>query len=162
MTEVDIKNETTLEAVVNGPELVTLYHAQTGISVSAKVEDLPRLLAIGWREESPDPILALSAALLTLEAIAPALSRYAHGVIDDGVIDRRDDSAHFALFASVDAFSEALRELIVALEARYPRAEAAPVKMARAVSLPEGESTEEILVDPNQVEEFKAKGWDAA
>lgn len=162
MSESNIPHEASVEAVVNGPLKATLFHPTTGIAIEVNASDAPALVALGWLEELVDVESARTAALATLRGIEPALVRYVEGVVIDGVIDRADDSAHAALFVSINAFSEELRKLLQAIEAKYPRAEASPVIMAREVEKSGKLVVEEIGVDPNQVAAFVAEGWKEA
>lgn len=161
MSDIDIPNSSSVEAVVNNPPkaLKTLYHPTLKTSVETTEENLSALFALGFRLKDFDPEVSLAECLAVLKSVEGAVIRYARGVIDDGVIDRSDVSAQVAAFVSVDAFAYALRELQIALEAKYPRAEAAPAIMAREVEKEGKTITEEIQVDPNQVDAFKAEGW---
>lgn len=163
MSDINIPNETSVEAVVNPPVnppvKKLLYHPTTKTPIEASEADIPALLALGFRPRDFDPEAALDDTLTALEGAKLAVSRYARGVIDDGVIDRSDESAQAAAFVAVDAFAFFLRELVAALEAKYPRAEALPVSLSRVVEKNGETITEEIQVDPNQVDAFKAEGW---
>lgn len=159
MSDINIPNGSSVEAIVNGPAKKLLYHPTTKTPIEANESDVPALLALGFRPRDFDPEAALADTLASLEGAKLAVLRYARGVIDDGVIDRSDESAQVAAFVAVDAFAFFLRELVAALEAKYPRAEAAPAILAREVEKDGKIVLEEISVDPNQVDAFKAEGW---
>jgi len=159
MSDINIPNETSVEAAVNAPEKVTLYHPTTKTPIEASASDAPALLALGFRPRDFDPEQALSDALLSLEGVKLSVRRYARGVIEDGVIDRSDASAQYAAVTAIDFFVGFFRELVAALEAKYPRAEASPVSLAREVDVDGKTIIQEISVDPNQVDAFKAEGW---
>jgi len=159
MSDIDVSNNASVGAEVNAPEKVVLYHQTLKKTVEASEGDVSALRLLGFRLRAFDPEAALSDTLIALEGAKLAVSRYARGVIDDGVIDRSDESAQAAAFVAVDAFAYFLRELVAALEATYPRAESAPVSMSRDVDQDGKIVVEEIKVDPTQVDAFKAEGW---
>jgi hypothetical protein len=159
MSDISIPNGPIVGAEVNAPAKTLLYHPTLKQTIEADESDVSALRVLGFRTRDFDPEAALSDVLSSLDGAKIAISRYARGVIDDGVIDRSDESAQVAALVAVDAFSFFFRELVTALEAKYPRAESLPALLAREIEKDGKLVVEEIKVDPNQVDAFKAEGW---
>jgi hypothetical protein len=139
------------DAVLNGPEEVTLFHA-SGKTIRVPEADAAFWLDQGFRHDIAD----LGATVAELKAVFPealdAIVRYAEGVQVDGVIDPSDDAAKATAEYSMRRLELLWGQLNRDINYRYA------VKQGEAVAMatPDGTAMD---VDPNDVERYLEQGW---
>lgn len=106
----------------------------------------------GFRRTKFDIEGTASELISFLEAAVPAVSDYVSGVVEDGVIDPSDEANYFTAVKAMSKVFDLWNQLQADISRKYAVVNAAGVAMLS----PEGE---EATVDPNQVNDFKAKGW---
>jgi hypothetical protein len=150
--ESTIPHESSVEAALNAPHDVTLYHPN-GKSITVDPADVAFWLDQGFRQSKADP----EATVAELKALFPealdAVLRWVQGVTADGVIDPADDAAQATAQLAMRRLEVVWGQLVRDIEALYPVAQGQAVQMQTT-----GGQTVE--VDPNQVTHYLEQGWE--
>ena len=147
-------NDTSMGAVVNGPELVELFDG-AGKAMRVAAADEAYWTAQGFTRFSGDPTSAASELFVLLAEAGKAIKAYVDGVLADGLIDTADTAAQRTAEVAMQEVERAWDKVRRVIAARYAVRQGEPVRMFESTA----SGPVEHLVDPGQMEEYGLKGW---
>ena len=146
-------------AEVNALPEVTLF-VETGRAVNVYARDVEYWLARGFSRLRFSPGEAARELGALFEAANNAIQTFVAGVLVDGMIDTADTAAYATAVHALREIERAWGRLERAVNERYPVAQGGGVPMLEPIETPEGQQgLAPRLVDPGQVELYRAKGW---
>jgi len=130
---------------------VTLW--KNGDTISVPIDTADALRKDGWLADSPETLPDLVNEIKVLaDQVGKNIEQFVSAVTSDGVIDPHDGAIYAASLKSRSLLDQKIHSLITLVHSVYP------MKQGRTASMTDefGNAHE---VDPNQVEEFLARGW---
>lgn len=154
MPKSNVQHAAGVDATLNGPGEVTLYHPN-GKTIRVEQGDLPFWLDQGFRQTVADPKATAAELKAVFPAALDAIMDYVKGVTKDGEIDPSDNAAQAVAYQAMRKLETLWGQLVRDIEAQYGVKQGDAIAMLDADDQPRD-------VDPAQVEHYQAQGWTKA